>query len=139
MTTTAATQSGKTGQQRTDTEFMGRVIRLAMYMTHYKQPLNWTEQRLNQANKALVKFLKHAEYDKKQNSTPIEFLEALTNDLNTVQAIVIMHTLCREKRYGELWQCMHWLGLLPNTLPKEVDELKLLPEELSNDKAQDFI
>lgn len=75
-----------------DFRWPGEAIKLAMLSTHYRQPIDWTVQKLEQA----CIFLSYAKtfslYD--QHVQPsAEFVEALKDDLNTPRAIAILHEL----------------------------------------------
>ena len=78
-------------------KYQGEVIRLAMIMTHYRQPLNWMEDTLNEAKKTLDKwygFLSKCDLttnDKSEVSMP--FFRALLDDMNSPQAITELHQL----------------------------------------------
>jgi cysteinyl-tRNA synthetase len=86
----------------------GAVCRLAMLMTHYQKPLDWTEVRMLEASKILDKLLKAA--IPTQRLPPVEFIKALESNLNTPLAITIMHSLAKED--GEkLYACMKYLGI----------------------------
>jgi cysteinyl-tRNA synthetase len=73
----------------------GEVIRLALLMTHYRDPLDWTEERLSQARQTLGRFYRAA----LSNAVPQppraseEVLAALHDDLNVPRAITHLHEL----------------------------------------------
>ena len=79
----------------------GEVIRLALLGTHYRDPLDWTEDRLRQAEAThgrLYRALAHGGFD--VNAAPAAAAErarlaitALLDDLNSPQAIVELHAL----------------------------------------------
>jgi cysteinyl-tRNA synthetase len=75
----------------------GEVIRLALLMTHYRDPLDWTEDKLRLAKQTLDRFYRAlsqfaVESDTEAPATsPV--LEALDDDLNTPQAITYMHEI----------------------------------------------
>ena len=75
----------------------GETIRFCMLMTQYRQPLNWTENGLSQAKTNLDSFYgalrTTANIEASDVSVPNDFIEALSDDLNTPQAIVILHKL----------------------------------------------
>jgi len=75
-----------------DVRWPGEAIKLAMLSTHYRQPIDWTVQKLEQADIFLSNALAHAEFD---NETPPseEFVAALCDDLNTPRAIAILNEL----------------------------------------------
>lgn len=76
----------------------GEVIRLALLSTHYRKPLDWTSERLQQARNVLASY-----YDSLFKVSDIEVLpqikpdkqvmEALRNDLNVTGALVRLREL----------------------------------------------
>ena len=72
----------------------GRVLRFAMLKTHYRQPFNWTRKGLQEAALELHRFAPHVlsttRFPEVQSS---EFLDALSDDLNTPRAISELHRL----------------------------------------------
>ena len=80
-------------------KYQGEVIRLAMISTHYRQPLNWTENNLTECKKTLDKWYKlisenNFPFDNEKIST--EVIKALEDDLNTPKAISILHQLYKD-------------------------------------------
>ena len=77
--------------------YHGEVIRLAMLMTHYRQPLNWTENSLLESKKILNKwfsFFLDIEISKDDEDIVDEnILSALKDDINTPKAISELHQL----------------------------------------------
>ena len=77
--------------------YHGEVIRLAMLMTHYRQPLNWTENSLLESKKILNKwfsFFLDIEISKDDEEMVDEnILSALKDDINTPKAISELHQL----------------------------------------------
>ena len=77
--------------------YHGEVIRLAMLMTHYRQPLNWTENSLLESKKILNKwfsFFSDIEISKEDEEIVDEhILSALKDDINTPKAISELHQL----------------------------------------------
>ena len=77
--------------------YHGEVIRLAMLMTHYRQPLNWTENSLLESKKILNKwfsFFLDIEISKDDEEIVDEnILSALKDDINTPKAISELHQL----------------------------------------------
>jgi cysteinyl-tRNA synthetase len=76
----------------------GPVIRLALLMTHYRDPLDWTEDRLQQARQSLDRWYRALD----QAPLDISYLggraapdvvEALEDDINTPLAISRLHEL----------------------------------------------
>jgi cysteinyl-tRNA synthetase len=111
----------------------GEVIRLALLQTHYRQPLDWSRPSVQQAQITLDKFynaLHHAMALGWQPTLPElpprPFLEALGDDLNTPNALRILHELvgCIHKSKDpyqthvaatDLLGCGQLLGLLSHT------------------------
>ncbi len=81
-------------------EHHGEAIRLCMLMTHYRQPLNWTADGLAQAKSSLDSFygaLRTTAEITPATVAPAEsFVAALSDDLNTPQAIAVLHELVGE-------------------------------------------
>ncbi|OPZ77971.1 MAG: Cysteine--tRNA ligase [Alphaproteobacteria bacterium ADurb.Bin438] len=77
-------------------KYPGEVIRFFMLSTHYHQPLNFTFEGLDNAKTVMNKFynaLLNIKGEVKQEQAPSEFIEALSDDLNTPKAIAILHEL----------------------------------------------
>ncbi|HWM31810.1 MAG TPA: cysteine--tRNA ligase [Methyloceanibacter sp.] len=70
----------------------GEVVRFAVLMTHYRQPLDFSQDGLEQAAIALRGFATFARSDSKPPPSA-EFLDALGDDLNTPRAITELHRL----------------------------------------------
>ena len=77
----------------------GRVIRLALLMTHYRQPLYWSEENLQQAQNVLGRIYRADEkvaelgLDLQAND---EVYRALADDLNTPKAIGYLSKYAKE-------------------------------------------
>src|SRR5262249_39750493 len=77
----------------------GAVLRFAMLTTHYRQPIDWTLKRLEEAAERLSLFRSHASGAKDEG--PAEaVLAALCDDLNTPQAITELNRLLDRKEAG---------------------------------------
>jgi cysteinyl-tRNA synthetase len=72
----------------------GIVIRFAMLLTHYRQPLDFTERALDEAAMALRAFHFFAS-DVPASQPSEEFMEAMSDDLNTPRAIAELHRLSK--------------------------------------------
>jgi cysteinyl-tRNA synthetase len=103
-------------------EWPGEAIRYAMLTGHYREPLDWTKERLRQAKAALDKFylaLRNAADIEAPPYLPKEVAAALDDDLNTPLALAHMHELAAalnrdrsaEAKAG-LLGAGHLLGLL---------------------------
>ncbi len=75
----------------------GAVLRFAMLMTHYRQPIDFGTRALEEASIALTYFSAFAAaVDGAMPSS--EFMEALQDDLNTPRAISELHRLLKASR-----------------------------------------
>jgi len=81
--------------------FSGEGIRLALLSAQYRQPLEWSSKLLTQAEKTLDRF--YGSLEKLSNIEPAnineynsEFIEALTDDLNTPKAISVLSKMCKK-------------------------------------------
>ncbi|WP_417668065.1 cysteine--tRNA ligase [Roseibium sp.] len=68
----------------------GEVLRLAMLMTHYREPIDFSVRKLEEAERMLAKW---PEVTATDTAPAPEVLEALGDDLNTVAAIQAIHQL----------------------------------------------
>ncbi len=72
----------------------GEVIRLILMATHYRQPLDWTDQAVTQAKNILDRFYGALQgYEGETGSFSESVLEALQDDLNTPLALAHLHEL----------------------------------------------
>ncbi|MBI4725596.1 MAG: cysteine--tRNA ligase, partial [Rhodomicrobium sp.] len=85
-------------------EWPGEVIRYQMLMTHYRQPLDWTAAMSSQSRLALIRFSRqlHSQSEALAGEPDGDlyppFIEALSDDLNTPEAISALHALEEEIR-----------------------------------------
>ena len=103
-------------------KYQGEVIRLTMILTHYRQPLNWTNDNLQESKKTLDKWYQYfSEVDFKPDlSVKIDenVMNALNDDMNTPQAIAELHKLfknCKSDDQDSLNQFLisaQFLGLM---------------------------
>lgn len=81
-----------------------------MLMTHYRKPINWTGDRMEEAQRMLVKFNRVAVINNDTQPTK-ELLEALLDDMNTPKALVELNKLAKAGRGKELYAGMKLMGL----------------------------
>ncbi|MDP4725250.1 MAG: cysteine--tRNA ligase [Pseudomonadota bacterium] len=77
----------------------GEVIRLALLLTHYHQPLDWTDQQLVSAKQMLDRFYGALDLviePLDAEAEPAGVIDALADDLNTPQALAILHELANQ-------------------------------------------
>jgi cysteinyl-tRNA synthetase len=70
----------------------GEVLRLAMLMTHYREPIDFSVKRLDEAERLIAKWPAADIADVPPDRA---VLEALTDDLNTVAAVQALHALAQ--------------------------------------------
>ena len=79
--------------------FPGEVLRLTLLSAHYRQPLNWTIELINQNNQMLSRFyralkeLNNIEIYEEDQNIPENNMEALCDDLNTPKALANLNLL----------------------------------------------
>jgi len=73
--------------------YPGEVIRFAFLSTHYRQPLDWTDESPKNAKATLDRFYKAIEYAKGEGEFSSDIIAALEDDLNTPLAISYLHEL----------------------------------------------
>ena len=88
----------------------GEALRFNMLRTHYRQPLDWTSESLDEAHKTLWDWYGSIETVTPASEVPVEVMSALGDDLNTPEMIAEFHKLFREKRFADLRSSLHLLG-----------------------------
>ncbi|MCS3448682.1 MULTISPECIES: cysteine--tRNA ligase [Bradyrhizobium] len=73
-------------------DWPGEVLRLAMLKTHYRSPLDWTVKATEEAAKTLDDWYAVAA-DAEPGAPSPAMVEALYDDLNTAQAMAVLHGL----------------------------------------------
>ncbi|MFS8044847.1 cysteine--tRNA ligase [Rhizobium sp. BR 314] len=101
----------------------GDVLRLAMLMTHYREPIDFSVKRLEEAERLIAKWPAADVSDAFPDPT---VLTALGDDLNTVAAIQALHALAQAANADA--------SLLP-TFAASADLLGLLPKKAEVDNA----
>ncbi len=129
----------------------GAVLKFAMLSTHYRQPINWTQQKLEEAAMTLSTFRQRCFDD--GSAEPVgEVLDALKDDLNTPRAIAELHKLFDKSQRGFLSSAAvssncRFLGIdvaevdLAKTILKKVDEAtvaELIEKRSAAREARDF-
>ncbi|MCE9521400.1 MAG: cysteine--tRNA ligase, partial [Alphaproteobacteria bacterium] len=74
-------------------QWHGKVMRLAMLGTHYRQPTDWTVERLLQTRATLMDWARLLHGTPATDDPHDEFLAALSDDLNTPAALAVLHGL----------------------------------------------
>jgi len=80
-------------------QYDGEVLRLTLLSAHYRQPLDWSEEKLKQSKKtldSLYSFIEKNEDSAAENSEICpDVLAALSDDLNTPLAFSKLHALAK--------------------------------------------
>ncbi|APO67023.1 cysteinyl-tRNA synthetase [Rhizobium gallicum] len=95
----------------------GEVLRLAMLMTHYREPIDFSIKRLEEAERLLAKW---PAADAGDASPDEAVLNALADDLNTVAAVQALHALAQSGNPAAFAASAALLGVEPKET--EVDE-----------------
>ncbi len=104
----------------------GYVLRLAMLMTHYRQPIDWTAERLVEVRKSLTDWINTASGVPPHPDVPPEVIEALADDLNTPGVVAVLHAFNREAKGGareaaeKLNAALRFLGVWNGEKPDEI-------------------
>lgn len=96
-------------------KWSGEVLRLAMLMTHYREPIDFSIKRLEEAENIITKW-KHA--DASIGEVDLEVLAALSDDANTPLAIRRLHSIVDTDDFAKSAEL---LGLLPSDKSTLVD------------------
>ena len=95
-------------------QYAGETVRLALFNTHYRRPLNWTSTLLDEARTILDKWyriLAGGEATKGGDVQPME--AALLDDLNTPAAIAELHRLAHKAQHAaSAGEAACWRGRL---------------------------
>jgi len=115
----------------------GEVLRLAMLMTHYREPIDFSLKRLEEAENKLRDWQRAAADATKGAVTPpaVSVIEALSDDLNFHRASLAIDALAREARSEQV--AADTLGATLEFLGFGLDTL-LQPAGLSVDAAVDI-
>ena len=149
-------------------EFNGEVLRLALLSGHYRQPLNWTKDSINQSKNLLDKIyrlLKKVENvnveEVSKEHIPQELIDALCDDLNTSKGLAVINSIVNKlskadndddlKKYklqllasGNMYGILNenpdsWLGVNVDTNSIDVSKIEaLLSERELARKNRDF-
>jgi len=113
----------------------GEAVRYALLSTHYRSPLDWTDELLSSSKKSLDRLygaldeISHIEATSPPESLTKKFYAALEEDLNTPLAFSELHALAKQANNakddgeraevkGALLECAKSVGLLQQA-PKE--------------------
>jgi len=129
----------------------GQILRLALIITHYKQPLDWNEKLLDECQKILNKWYDCYVEVKKKVLIPEDSLEPLYDDLNTPGYIANIHKLYDKAQNGStedkevFTTACNFIGLLTDTKDQwlkfkkersDITEEEILSKIKERDKAR---
>ncbi len=101
----------------------GKELRLAMLMTHYRQPIDWTLDRVLEARSKLIRWLgpPSSRGVPERGKVHLKFIAALQDDLNTPEAFQVLDEMLFQSRSPEnltpadaaddLAATLQWAGL----------------------------
>lgn len=107
----------------------GATFRLLTLMTHYRQPLDFSERRMAEATRVLSRWMAAA--IPCDDPPPTNVLAALCEDINTPKAIAAMHVY-RKEDGRKLFAAMKFLGFFDGQ-PCAPDDWRTIPEGHSPD------
>ncbi len=114
----------------------GEVLRLGMLMTHYREPIDFTVRRLEEADNVLVRLWRRAGEAVDHGSVEA-VVDALRDDLNTVDAVHALSALSG----APLRQALAFLGLPESAPVGDVDAVRVqaaITERLGYIAAKDW-
>jgi cysteinyl-tRNA synthetase len=125
-----------------DEKWSGEVIRVAMLMTHYHEPLDWTVSRLQEASSRRIRWLgpRATRGVPERGTLSPAFIAALCDDLNVVAGFSVLDELAARARSAgesgsqevanEVAATMLWLGIAND---EDFAEARASSEDLRNE------
>ncbi len=97
----------------------GEVIRFVMLSTHYRKPMDWTQKKREEAETTLKKWYRQIGLSTAvlDNDVHSGTTNALTEDLNTPEALTNCHALSNGGDYSQLRKSLYLLGLFDGNIP----------------------
>ena len=142
-------------------EMPGEVIRLSLMSSHYRQPLKWSDDLVDQSKKTLNTFYSFLEQYEGVDTMDInvneEILSSLSDDINTPKAISVLHSMFKDLKKdpdnnelrSSFIKSANFMGLLfskpSNWLLKEDNNIdtkvidKLIEERNQARQSKDFL
>src|SRR6056297_663516 len=93
----------------------GEVIRFVMLGTHYRKPMDWTEKKREEAEATLRKWRALTDGERPEGDDS-RIVAALADDLNTPEALSVMHRMARRGDAASLKAAGALVGLLGDDL-----------------------
>ena len=102
----------------------GEVIRFVMLMTHYRKPMDWTQEKSEQARNELHKWSFAVQDYRDANDLPsARLIGALSGDINTPAAIAVLREHYAGHDYRTLAADLRFLGIWSGEMPSEIARL----------------
>jgi cysteinyl-tRNA synthetase len=89
----------------------GQVVRLAMLGTHYRQPINWTVEALEEAEKIHENWSEFCGRASTNGIVDPAVIRAVSDDLNTPQVLAELHSLRKAGNAESLRASLSFLGV----------------------------
>ncbi len=124
-----------------DKDIPGEVIRYVFLSTHYRNPMDWSERKRQEAEATLRKWYWQVKDATGGDEPPQSVVNALANDLNTPGAIAELHRLSRADQAGSLRAALRLLGLIGDHVPQWATEMGASVSERMGmaDHAESFL
>ena len=106
----------------------GEVIRFVFLSTHYRKPMDWTAEKAAGAARTLRKWYWEVGSVDHVGEIDGAMIDAVANDLNTPEAIAILHKLSNRADWQGLAAGMRFLGLFDQRTPTWATQSPLDPE-----------
>jgi cysteinyl-tRNA synthetase len=98
----------------------GEVIRFVLLSTHYSKPMDWTQEKAQEARAELSKW-RSATENEAAGSVSQRLVDVLSDDLNTHAAITVLRSLYKEGDFATLKASAGLLNLLAKEMTWEYD------------------
>jgi cysteinyl-tRNA synthetase len=112
----------------------GEALRFNMLRTHYRQPIDWTPEGVDESHKTLWDWYGDLENVSENSEITPPVLEALCDDLNTPALIAALHSLHKDRNLAGLRYALKLLGFSLDR--KRLDRVSRLPPFVQ-DQSQD--
>ena len=111
----------------------GEVLRFNMLRSHYRQPIDWTVEALEQSTAILESWFRfETQFGETVKNKASPVLEALSDDLNTPKAIAELHRLSDAGERGAVGFALALLGFDGKSLKSEHEATEAKRKELAS-------
>ena len=115
----------------------GLTARLSMLQTHYREPIDWTQDRLERASNELLSWyegLRSVSFDSSTHANAAgDVAQALMNDLNVPEGLTAVRTYAGQAHWRAVGEGLSYLGLL-DPFFVENDDILLFDRQAVADK-----